>query len=342
MPRQVLKLLNGVYDLVVGAMVLSTLLFSAYSIWDNAQIYRSAAGVQDSIRQYRPVAEDGGQVLGFDELRAINKDVIAWLTLEGTNIDYPVLQGKDNLEYMNKDVFGDTSLAGSIFLDTRCNPAFKDRYSLIYGHNMDEHLMFGDLALYKDKKFFAEHPNGEILTPDGKQEYQVAAVLQISAGTEQIFNPETWKDGFQHLPEFLEQNSLWYRSKLLKLIEAKPWGTQVVALVTCSDGSTNDRTVLILVREHPDWRSSDEHETELPRKLRAYGKDLDEPSQGGGGSRTGSKTSGNGTRPDGTGPKPTGDGQDPVFWYRLIGGIVVFIALFETADRFVRRHREEL
>lgn len=336
MSRLVLKLLNGAYDLVVGTLIFSTVLFSAYSIWDNAQVYRSAAGVQDSIRQYRPV-EEGGKVLGFDDLREINKDVIAWLTMEGTNIDYPVLQGKDNLEYMNKDVYGDVSLAGSIFLDTRCGADFEDRYSLIYGHNMDQHLMFGDLALYKDKQFFAKHKTGELITPKGKQKYKVVAVLQISAGEEKIFNPTVWKDGFEHFADYLKQSSIWYRSKLLELMKRKPQGVQVAALVTCSSGSTNDRTVLILMRERPDWYKS------------SSGGDDDSGSSKI--SSDGDKTSSTSTDDSdihgrssgsGSGPKPTGDGQDPVFWYRLIGGIVAFIALFEALDRTLRRRREEL
>lgn len=328
MSRLVLKLLNGVYDLVVGAMVLSTLLFSAYSIWDNAQIYRSAAGVQDSIRQYRPVAEDGGQVLGFDELRKINKDVIAWLTMEGTNIDYPVLQGEDNLEYMNKDVYGNFSLAGSIFLDTRCNPEIEDRYSLIYGHNMDQHLMFGDLALYKDKGFFSRHTVGEILTPAGRQEYKVVAVLQIPASTEQIFNPDLWKDGFVNYSDFLRKESIWYHPELVDLIEKKPWNVQVVALATCADGNTNDRTVLIMVRERPDWYPPISNRIETPEDFDS--SDIDP------------ETIRSGLSSTGPGPKATGDGQDPAFWHRLIGGIVIFIALFETVDRVIRRRREEI
>lgn len=333
--RLTLKLLNGVYDFVAGAMVLTAALFAAYSIWDNAQIYRSATDVQDSIRQYRPVMDESGDVLGFDELRAINSDVIAWLTMEGVNIDYPILQGEDNLEYMNKDVFGDFSLAGSIFLDTRCSPDLLDRYSLIYGHNMDQHLMFGDLALYKDKTFFNQHTTGEILTPDGKQDYNVVAVLQIPAGTEEIFNPDKWQDGFQGMADYLRTESIWYHSDMVDLIDKKPGKVQIVALVTCSAGSTNDRTALLLIRERPDL--PDTHSSHSGGSSGSGSGDRDSDS---GGSHSGKGRSGSGT--SGNGPKKTGDGQDPAFWYKLIGGILVFITLFETVDRFIQRRKEEL
>lgn len=90
----------------------------------------------------------------FDELRKLNPDVKAWITLDNTKIDYPVLQGDINLKYLNRDFFGDTSLSGNIFLDKRNSPDFKDEYSLVHGHHMEKRKMFGDLDLYRKKDFF--------------------------------------------------------------------------------------------------------------------------------------------------------------------------------------------
>ena len=70
--------------------------YSAYSLWDNAQVYAAADDVQSELMKIKPkVEEDGGA--SFEELRAINPDVCAWLTLDHTKIDYPILQGEDNL-----------------------------------------------------------------------------------------------------------------------------------------------------------------------------------------------------------------------------------------------------
>ena len=66
----------------------------------------------------------------FEELLGINPDVCAWVTLDNTAIDYPVVQGEDNFTYVNTDVYGDFSLAGSIFLDVNCDKNFTDPYSL--------------------------------------------------------------------------------------------------------------------------------------------------------------------------------------------------------------------
>ena len=66
----------------------------------------------------------------FEELLAINPDVCAWVSLDNTKVDYPVLQGANNMIYLNQDVYGDFALAGSIFLDSRNDRTFSDRYSL--------------------------------------------------------------------------------------------------------------------------------------------------------------------------------------------------------------------
>lgn len=351
MSRLILKLLNNIYGTVVGSLLVTALLFSTYSIWDNSQIYRSATDVQDSIRLLRPTdSEDEGEILGFEELREINPDVVGWLIMEGVNIDYPVLQGDDNLEYMNKDVFGEFSLAGRIFLDSRCDPTFQSRYALIYGHNMDQHLMFGDLALYKDRDFFAEHTQGEIITPTERQEYAVVAILQLPAGTEEIFNTNLWNRGFHGMADFLREQSIWYHEDQVSIMERFPTGVQVAVLVTCSFGNTNDRTILVMMRERSDWvdaiAKDDGTGLDLP-----YGPDLPNgydmpitPGQPGTPRDLGhgdGDSDGDGVS-EGSGPKPTGDGQNPAFWYRVIGGIIVFIVIFESVDGYIRRRREEI
>ena len=101
--------------------------YSAYALWDNAQVYSTADNVMSELLSLKPkpgAQEDNGA--SFEELLAVNGDVCAWLTLDGTRIDYPILQGEDNLSYINTDVYGSFTLAGSIFLDSRCDNTFHD------------------------------------------------------------------------------------------------------------------------------------------------------------------------------------------------------------------------
>lgn len=304
MSRITLKLLNGIYGWVISTIILTSSIYAVYSIWDNSQIYQAAEDVQNEIRKLKPVEGTEEQGPGFDELRAINEDVVGWITVDNTNIDYPVLQGDTNLTYMDKDVFGEYSLAGSIFLDIRNNADFSDNYSLIYGHNMNEHLMFGDIALFKDHDFFEENNSATLMMPDGSREMGVAAVLQIPAGVDEIFNPYHWRDSLEGLAEYLEKESIWFRKSWLDKLKKHPDNYDIVTLVTCSSGSTNSRSVLVLIHEKKDIS--------------------DEP-----------------TKPDdgdegdiGTGdPSDTGDHTNLNLWiYLLVGSLAVMVTV-EILDR---------
>lgn len=141
-------------------------LYSAYALWDNARVYTAADDVRADMLRLKPDHEtDGGA--SFAELRAVNGDVRAWLTLDGTAIDYPVLQGTDNMTYLNRDVYGRFALAGSIFLDAGCDGGFGGAYALLYGHHMENSLMFGDLDSYRDAVFFRGNTTGTLLLPEG-------------------------------------------------------------------------------------------------------------------------------------------------------------------------------
>ena len=344
MKRFALRILNGAYGFVVGTALFAAAAVSAYSIWDNAQVYKSVEDVQNQVRQYKPIdkAESGPT---FDELRQMNQDVIAWITVDGTNVDYPVLQADNNLTYMNKDFNGDFSLGGSIFMDFRNKPDFSENYSLIYGHNMEKHLMFGDLALFKDKKFFAENKDATLMIPGESRKLKVASILQISAGTDEIFNPSRWEESLKGFGKFLSDNSIWYHSDIIKRLINKPENFQVVALATCSDGNTNDRTILILVYETDHGSDTPPVEPSKPPTDEPSTPPADEPTPGGksGGdnikkdtpdsSDQGSDNSRDSGSISGTGPKPTGDTQNPTLWIIVIAGVIVAIVIVEILSR---------
>lgn len=145
-------------DLVVITLILVSLAYAIYSIWDTDQIYTaSEATVYET---YKPTEKADSPT--YDELQKINPDVCAWIDIYGTGIDYPVVQGENNDDYMNKTVTGDFALGGSIFLDHTNAKDFSDFNTIIYGHHMEKHEMFGDLDLFEEKEFFNEHRYGSL------------------------------------------------------------------------------------------------------------------------------------------------------------------------------------
>ena len=133
---RMLRILNGLLDRLLALVFLVILLIGIWFVYDTAYVFYHASA--DRVAAYRPGSAGA-------PTRQLSKDCVAWLHVDDTSIDYPVMQGKTNTEYLNKDPYGDYSLSGSIFLDTRNKPDFSDSYSLTYGHHMAGGLMFGAL-----------------------------------------------------------------------------------------------------------------------------------------------------------------------------------------------------
>ena len=144
------RVVNGVLTLIAVVMII----YSGFVLYDTIYTDR-VAFLSDDLSQYRPgLTEDEPS---FEEMRKINPDTRAWIMMKDTNIDYPVVQGKDDLEYAMKNVYGQNSLTGSIYLTTINKGDFTDSFNLIYGHHMDNGAMFGALDKFKDIKYFADH-----------------------------------------------------------------------------------------------------------------------------------------------------------------------------------------
>lgn len=246
--RTVLRAANSLFNLVVILLLLAAGSYSAFALWDNQRIYAAAGDVQADMIKLKPevilTEEDSGA--DFSELLAVNPDVCGWITLDNTNVDYPVLQGETNFTYINTDVYGNFALAGSIFLDTRCSKDFSDPYSLIYGHHMADSKMFGDLDLYKDEKFFQENTTGSLVLPGKAYQLEIIACLLVPASEDHIFEPTIWQDSnISRFLEFVESNALNLHDEILAELKAAEKPFQILALSTCSYEYTDARTIVL-------------------------------------------------------------------------------------------------
>lgn len=244
MTKLFLKAANALISLIEICLLCLAGIYAVYALWDNQRIYTNAGDIQAEMQEIKPeIQEDGGA--SFEELLAVNPDVCAWVTLDNTQIDYPVLQGEDNLSYINTDVYGDFALSGSIFLDSRNEKDFSDTFSLLYGHHMEQDLMFGDLDLYADETFFNENFSGTLMLPDRSYQLTVFAYLLTDAGNKNIFEPGQWKnDTVSELFSYLTENSLYLRQETLTKLEQEE-NPQILAFSTCSSDYTDARTVVL-------------------------------------------------------------------------------------------------
>ena len=112
--------------------------------------------------------------IDFESLWEINPDVVGWIQIDGTQIDYPILYDeKDNEKYLHTDIEGNDSVSGAIYLDADDTPDFTSLHNVIYGHHMKNGNMFKDVVKYKEQDFFDAHRDITIYLPE--EEIQLKA-----------------------------------------------------------------------------------------------------------------------------------------------------------------------
>ena len=117
----------------------------------------------------------------FDLLIGQNPDTVGWVYIEGTHINYPVLQGEDNRHYVSTLFDGSVNQAGSIFMDYRNAGDYSDANTVIYGHNMKNGKMFAVLKKFGNQGFYDAHPEFYIMTPEGNRRYEIISAFQTDA-----------------------------------------------------------------------------------------------------------------------------------------------------------------
>lgn len=105
-------------------------------------------------------------MVDFKALKKINPDIVAWIRIPDTSIDYPVVQGNDDSYYLTHTFKKTEHVAGAIFLDSDNNADFSDDKNIIYGHNMKDGSMFRGLRNFLGDKFLKEHHILYLYLPD--------------------------------------------------------------------------------------------------------------------------------------------------------------------------------
>ena len=166
-------ILRGVLVCVLAVAFLGSAGVVGYVKW---QYSVSDALYSDAMDKYQEdavsaSAEQPPITIDFEALCAANPDVIGWIYCPGTVINYPVLQGKDNDQYLHHDYTGTYNINGSIFVDAGNAPKFADSNTIIYGHHMNSGSMFASLEKWGERSYYEEHPIMWLLTPT--QNYKV-------------------------------------------------------------------------------------------------------------------------------------------------------------------------
>ena len=229
---------NRILSIMAGILILLMLSYGMYSLWDTYKIYANSFADEELLK-FRPT-DDGEDNPTLKDLEKLNPDVKAWIQVPKTNIDYPVVQGQDDMEYINKNVYGEFELSGAIFLSCLNKDDFSDPYNLVYGHNMKNGGMFADVADFTNKEYFETHQKGKLYLTDATRKIRFFACMKVTAADAKIYHPDGYrKENLKDLLDYIQANSVQYRD--VNVADEN----SLIALSTCSEAETNGRVVLI-------------------------------------------------------------------------------------------------
>lgn len=184
--------------------------------------------------------------MDFTALREVNDDVIGWITIPGTPVCYPLLQGDDNEYYLDHMWHRGIGSVGSIFMECQNDPGLSDFHTLIYGHRMINGSMFSALKNYKDLSYWQSAPCVYITTDAGTFRYDIFASYEaaVDSPTYQIFF-----SGYGGMQDFID--SCVERSVLSTGIVPTP-DDFILTLSTCTGAGYDTRWVVqAVLREAP-------------------------------------------------------------------------------------------
>lgn len=134
---------------------------------------------QDSYNEVRKKSINNNSI-DFDKLEAINDDIIGWIKIPGTKIDYPIVKGEDNKKYLNTMFNNKPGTSGALFADYRYG-SLDSFLTVIYGHRMKDGSMFNNLKYYKDKSWANKHKDITISTKEKDYKFEIIAFSLVDA-----------------------------------------------------------------------------------------------------------------------------------------------------------------
>lgn len=259
--------------IVLAAVFAAIFLFSGMMLWQDYRDQEASAEVFDNVANLiveetqsatEPSAEDAetqtaeptepaAEMTAYEKYAAVyaqNNDFVGWICIEGTNINYPVMQTPEDPNYYLKRAFDRSySNYGVPYVQENCALGISDNI-VIYGHNMSNGSMFADLCRYEKKSFWEAHPIIHFDTRSGYGEYEIVTVFKTVAYSQEGFKYYHFVDAESEadFDAFLAQ------CRELELYDTgvdAEYGDQLITLSTCEYSRKNGRMVIVAKRIVP-------------------------------------------------------------------------------------------
>lgn len=245
------KKIKKKYRFIISILVLIIIAASVYLViyfQDRNDVIKGSELLNTiEVDETKITPEKTKRVLQIEELQKVNSDIIGWVEIEGTNINYPVLQGTDNDFYMNHNYEKEESIYGAIFLDHAYDWNVKSNNLLIYGHNMQDGSMFHDLLNYAEKDYYEEHPTIRFTTPEEDVNYEIIAAFRSRVyykSEQNVFryyyfvNPKSQEE-FEKFVKNAKEASIYDTGNTAE------YGDELLTLSTCSYHTEDGRFAVV-------------------------------------------------------------------------------------------------
>ena len=236
--EKLIIILEHVIDLLLVFVSVLFLCAGTYQTVDGCLVYLHAESTS--------VMKKNGAQTETEPIRNV-PGMTAWLTVDDTSIDEPVMQGADNTEYLKKDCYGKYSVSGSLFLDSRNSADYTDPYSVIYGHHMRGGAMFGNLSKFLEQDYLETHTSGTLAVGEMVYTLRIFATLDTDAQAMEVYAPQetdptvTW--------DYVKSNAVCWNDAVLKKTAAMP--SRMIAFSTCGK-EEQERTVVVGFLDVPE------------------------------------------------------------------------------------------
>lgn len=211
--------------------------------------YISQQRAYDDLEQYASLSDSENMTLvnltvDWDALRAVNPDIVAWIYVPDSPINYPVVQGDDNEEYLHKAFDGSTgwlASAGTIFLDSTNSSDFSDRNSALYGHHMNDGSMFASLSDWQNNDEFNAHRDIYVLTPQGNYRLKTFALVKTTGDDALVQTTFSSDESYQsYIQDKLDRSVTTQQGEVLSAADIR----QSMLFSTCEYSQADGRAVL--------------------------------------------------------------------------------------------------
>ena len=243
----VLRLVVGGIFRLISIVALLAVLGISYLLFQNAKQTKETQDLSVQLVEMRQEAETEEDNTDWSKgMLDINSDYKGWLTIYGTQISEPVVQGETNETYLRTNINGEHAEAGTLFLDETTDLS-QDGNLIIYGHKMNDGTMFGTLDKFEDEEFFDN--NGTVCweSEKGKEYYQIFALLVLPGySTDPNFiDLQAWNNVLDEEQTADMLNTIADRASIFRGETFNLEKDKYIFLVTCDYSINNGRLVLV-------------------------------------------------------------------------------------------------